>query len=108
LKDALSTVFQRARAAKISKVSRLDITPFDPAHFYMLLNVVESVPGCDRKANANIEFETTSGSIVTLSIDGTVGDAKQTREYVEPQLRAAAKADSSSFARPSLHSSSTT
>lgn len=89
LKDALSTVFQRVRAAKINKVSRLAITPFDPANFYMLLNVVESVPSTKRTANANIEFETAAGSIITISIEGTVGDAKQTREYVEPQLRAA-------------------
>lgn len=89
LKDALSTVFQRVRAAKAEKVSRLAITPFDPAHFYMLLNVVESVPGTTRTANATIEFETASGSVVALSIEGTVGDAKQTRDYVEPQLRAA-------------------
>lgn len=89
LKDALSTVFQRVRAANSEKVSRLAITPFDPAHFYMLLNVVESVPGTSRSASATIEFETASKSLVTLSIEGTIGDAKQTRDYVEPQLRAA-------------------
>lgn len=90
LKDALATVFQKVRSAKVEKVSGLSITPFDPAHFYMLLNVVESVPGATRKATANIEFETAAGSIISVSIDGNVADAKQTRDYVEPQLRAAA------------------
>jgi hypothetical protein len=89
LKDALSTVFQKARSSKIAKVSRLAITPFEPGHFYMLLNVVESVPGATRSANATIDFETASGSVISISIEGTVGDAKQTRDYVEPQLRAA-------------------
>lgn len=89
LKDALTTVFQRARSAKIEKVSRLALTPFEVGHFFMLLNVVESVPGATKKANATIEFETAAKSIVTMTIEGTVGDAKQTREYVEPQLRAA-------------------
>lgn len=96
LKDALSTVFQRARAAKIGKVSRLAITPFEASHFYMLLNVVESIPGAKRRANANIEFETAEGSIITMTIDGTVGDAKLSREYIEPQLRAAAERNVSS------------
>ncbi|CAM3225439.1 ATP-binding protein [Sphingomonas zeae] len=91
LKDALSTVFQRARAAKIEKVSSLSLTPFEVGHFFMLLNVVESVPGATKKANATIEFETTAGSVISMSIDGTVADAKQTREFVEPQLRAAAE-----------------
>jgi len=89
LKDALSTVFQRARAARVEKVARLALTPFEVAHFYMLLNVVESVPGATKKANATIEFETTGQSIITMTIEGSVGDAKQTRDYVEPQLRAA-------------------
>ncbi len=89
LKDALSTVFQKARGARVEKVSTLAITPFDPAHFYLLLNVVESVPGTTRRAVASIEFETAGGSTISVSIDGTVGDAKQTRDYVEPQLRAA-------------------
>lgn len=89
LKDALSTVFQRARAAKIEKVSRLALTPFEIGHFFMLLNVVEAVPGATKKANATIEFETASQSLITMTIEGTVSDAKLTREYVEPQLRAA-------------------
>ena len=89
LKDALSTVFQKARGARVEKVSSLAITPFEPAHFYLLLNVVESVPGTTRRAVANIEFETAAGSLIGVSIDGSVGDAKQTRDYVEPQLRAA-------------------
>lgn len=89
LKDALSTVFQRARAAKIEKVSRLSLTPFEVGHFFMLLNVVESVPGATKTANATIEFETAAKSIITMTIEGAISDAKQTREYVEPQLRAA-------------------
>ena len=96
LKDALSTVFQRARAAKVGKVSRLAITPFEVSHFYMLLNVVESIPGAKRRANANIEFETTEGSVITITMEGTVGDAKLSREYVEPQLRAAVERNVSS------------
>lgn len=101
LKDALATVFQRARGAKIEKISRLAITPFEPAHFYMLLNVVESVPGTTRKADAQIEFETASGSIISVTIEGSVEDAKQTRDYVEPQLRAAVEQNVN--ARIALH-----
>ena len=82
-------MFQKARSSKIARVSRLAITPFEPGHFYMLLNVVESVPGATRSANATIDFETASGSVISISIEGTVSDAKQTRDYVEPQLRAA-------------------
>ncbi|BEU20012.1 DUF499 domain-containing protein [Paraburkholderia sp. 22B1P] len=89
LKDALSTVFQRARAAKTEKVLRLALTPFEVGHFFMLLNVVEAVPGATKKANATIEFETAAQSIITMTIEGAVSDAKQAREYVEPQLRAA-------------------
>ena len=91
LKDALATVFQRARAAKVEKVSRLSLTPFEASHFYLLLNVVESIPASTKKATANVEFETTNGSTITITIDGSITDAKQTREYVEPQLRAAAE-----------------
>lgn len=89
LKDALTTVFQKARSAKVGSVSRLSITPFEVSHFYMLLAVVESIPGAVRRATASIEFETADQSIITMTIDGTVGDAKLTREYIEPQLRAA-------------------
>lgn len=89
LKDALASAFQRARAAKIEKVSRLMLTPFEVGHFFMLLNVVESVPGATKTANATIEFETAAKSIITMTIEGAISDAKQTREYVEPQLRAA-------------------
>ncbi|MDQ0566859.1 DUF499 domain-containing protein [Erythrobacter citreus] len=89
LKDALTTVFQKARSAKVGTVSRLSITPFEISHFYMLLAVVESIPGATRRATASIEFETADASIITMTIEGTVGDAKLTREYVEPQLRAA-------------------
>jgi hypothetical protein len=99
LKDALSTVFQRARAAKVDKVSCLALTPFEAGHFFMLLNVVESVPGATKTANATIEFETAAKSIITMTIEGAISDAKQTREYVEPQLRAATEKNVSSTIR---------
>lgn len=90
LKDALTTVFQKARAAKIEKLSKLSVTPFDIAHLFMLLNVVESVPGATKMAKLNVEFETTNATVITLTADGTVSDVKQLREFVEPQVRAAA------------------
>jgi hypothetical protein len=91
LKDALSTVFRRAREGKVEKVSRLAITPFEAAHFYLLLNVVETLPASTKTAVATIDFETTGGSIMHFTFEGQVSDAKQTREYFEPQLRAAAE-----------------
>jgi hypothetical protein len=73
----------------VEKVSNLALTPFEAGHFFMLLNVVESVPGAAKKAKATIEFETAAQSVVMMTIEGAVSDAKQAREYVEPQLRAA-------------------
>ena len=99
LKDALSTVFQRARAAKIEKVSSLSIAPFDPAHLFMLLAVVESVPGATKTATVNAEFETTAGTIITVAIEGAITDAKLAREYLEPQLRAAVEKNVTSLIR---------
>lgn len=90
MKDALTTVFQKARAAKIEKLSKLSITPFDVAHLFMLLNVVESVPGAIKMAKLNVEFETANATIITVTADGTASDLKQLREFVEPQVRAAA------------------
>lgn len=91
LKDALTTVFRRAREAKVEKIVRLAITPFEAAHFYLLLNVVETLPSSTKTATATIDFETSAGSIMHFTFEGQVADAKQTREYFEPQLRAAAE-----------------
>lgn len=90
LRDALTTVFQKARAAKADSIARLSITPFEVAHLFMLLNVVESVPGATKTTNLTIEFETVNGTLIGVTAEGTVADVKQLRDFVEPQVRAAA------------------
>lgn len=90
LRDALTTVFQKASAAKVETISRLSITPFDVAHVFMLLNVVEAVPNAAKTAKLIVEFETAAGTVIGLTAEGTVADVKQLRDFVEPQMRAAA------------------
>jgi preprotein translocase subunit SecF len=91
LRDALTTVFQKARAAKVASISRLSITPFEVSHIFMLLSVVEAVPNASKTSSLNVEFEMTSGTLITLTAEGAVADVKQLRDFVEPQVRAAAE-----------------
>ena len=63
---------------------------FDATDAFRLLAVVAAVRGADRKqAKFKGEYETTNGSTMEVTFNGTPTDAQPVKDFLEPQLRAA-------------------
>lgn len=90
LREALIRLWEQARSAKVARIGLVSIRMFDAADAFRLLGVIASVKGADqKKASITCEYETTSGSAVSISFEGTPQDAQPLREFLDPQLRAA-------------------
>ena len=94
LREALIRLWEQARAKRIEKIGLLSIRMFDATDAFRLLGVVAAVRGADRKrVSITGEYETTGGSIVGVTFEGIPQDAPPLKDFLEPQLRAAADKD---------------
>jgi hypothetical protein len=91
LKEALSVVFQKARSAKALSLASLTISPFDYADAFKLLPVAEGVPDATKHVEIEGDLTTAAGGELSLKAEGTLAEMKGLREFIEPQLRAAAE-----------------
>ncbi len=89
LREALTRIWQDARAAKVERLAWLSLRVFDWQDAFRLLNVVNAVPGAQKKATLSAEYETTEGSTFKLEYEGHLADALPIKDFLEPQLRAA-------------------
>lgn len=91
LKEALTVVFQKARSSKASRLASLSISPFEYADAFKLLAVADAVPDAIKRVEIDGDLSTAAGGDLTIKADGTIGEMKSLKEYVEPLLRAASE-----------------
>ena len=89
LKEALTLVFQQARAKKVEAIKTLTIHMFSAPDAFPLLGVVGAVPGAEKTVRINGGYETSDGGSLEMAFRGSVADAQPVREFLQPQLRAA-------------------
>ena len=92
LREALVRLWEQARDGKIERIGELEIRLFDSSDAFRLLGVVGRVGGADKRVAFTGDYETRSGATCELEFKGALDDAQPIREFLEPQLRAAADA----------------
>ena len=93
LREALVQLWEQARSKNAGKIERLRIRLFEAADAFRLLNVVGAISEATKEVTIEGGYETQDGGSFVLNFSGPVADAQPVREFLEPQLRAAAAAD---------------
>ena len=93
LREALIRLWEQARGKGTKKIGRLRIRLFEAADAFRLLNVVGGISEAHKAATIEGGYETQDGGSFQLNFQGPVADAQPVREFLEPQLRAAASTD---------------
>lgn len=93
LKEALTRIFEDARAKKATSIRWLTLRIFDGTDAFKLLNVVAAVSQAKRTLEMNAAYETKSDSMFEMTFKGDPGDAGPIKEFLDPQFRAAKEKD---------------
>ena len=93
LKEALTSLWEKARAAKIAAIDSLSIQMFEPEDAFKLLSAVGAAQGADKVALIHGGYETREGGSFQIEFRGPLQDAQPVKEFLEPQIRGAASAN---------------
>lgn len=91
LKEALTKLWEQARARKIERIGLLTIRMFDATDAFRLLGAVVAVPGADKRVGLEGECEMREGGHLQFAFQGPVAEAAPIREFAEAQFRAASQ-----------------
>lgn len=89
LKEALTKLWEQARAQKIERIGLLSIRMFDAGDAFKLLGAIGAVSGASKTVSFAGGYATKDGGEMQIDFRGPVGDAQPVREFLDPQLRAA-------------------
>jgi hypothetical protein len=93
LKEALTKLWERARARKFSHIRSMELRLFDATDAFRLLGLVSAVQGATKQVFLTGGYETTDGGTLQFDFSGPPADAQPIKEFLEPQLRAAKDKD---------------
>ena len=87
LKEALTLLWEQARAKEAAAIDVLTIRMFEAGDAFRLLGAVGAVAGADKRVTIVGGYETREGGSLEMEFSGPVADAQPLREFLEPQLR---------------------
>lgn len=90
LRAALVAVIEKAQRAQAKGIVRLVVRPFEPGDALRLLNAMNTVANAKKTVTLDISFEAADGSTTEIRFEGSPAEALPLKDFVEPQLRAAA------------------
>lgn len=90
LKEVLTRIWEDARKAGFAAIASLELNLFQAQDGFALLGAVSSAPACEKKVTLAGSYETSDGSTCELNYEGTVTSLQEIKEFLLPQLRAAA------------------
>ena len=90
LREALVRLWEQARGKSVEKLGHLHIRLFEATDAFRLLSVVGAISEATKTVTIEGGYETQDGGSFELNFSGSVADAQPVREFLEPQLRAAA------------------
>jgi hypothetical protein len=93
LKEALTVIWEKARAKKVTKLRALWLRVFDRSDAFRLLSAAKQVPNAERRVELTAEYETSGPSALSMQFKGTLEDAEPLKEFLEAQFRAAREAE---------------
>jgi hypothetical protein len=89
LREALTQLWEKARARRIERLGVLTIRMFEAGDAFRLLGVVGTVTGAQKTVKLEGGYETADGASLQLEFTGPASDAAPLKDFLEPQLRAA-------------------
>jgi hypothetical protein len=89
LKEALTKLWERARARKFTHIRTLELRLFDATDAFRLLGLVAAIQGATKQVVLTGSYETTDGGTLELEFTGPPADAQPVKDFLDPQLRAA-------------------
>ena len=93
LREALVRLWEQARGKSVEKLGHLHIRLFEAADAFRLLSLVGAISEANKEVTIKGGYETQDGGSFELNFSGPIADAQPVREFLEPQLRAAAATD---------------
>lgn len=90
LKDALAQLWEQARDNQVDSIGTLRISLYEPIEPLRIFGSIGSVPDAKKTVAIEGDYETNDGGEFEFEFHGPVTDAQPVREFLEPQLRAAA------------------
>ena len=87
LRDALTQLWEQARAKRAGRIGMLTIRMFEAGDAFRLLGAVGAVSGAEKVVTIEGGYETRDGGTFEMEFRGPVPDAQPVREFLEPQLR---------------------
>jgi len=91
LREALARIWEKARGRRLERLQGLNIRMFDAGDAFKLLGVIGTLQGATKTVTLEGEYETTESGVFQFKFEGPATDAQALREFLEPQLRAAAE-----------------
>ncbi len=93
LKEALSSLWEKARSSNMGNVGLLSLQLYDHSDGFKVMVLASGIPGAAKVASIRGAYETTAGGELSLEFKGPVDDAHPIKDFLEPQLRAAKEKD---------------
>ena len=93
LKEALTVIWEKARAKQVQRLRVLWLRVFDRADAFKLLSAVRQVPKAERDVTLSGGYETKRSSSLQFEFKGPIEDAEPLKEFLEAQFRGAADTD---------------
>lgn len=93
LKEALATLWEKARSCKMNKVGLLSLQLYDPSDGFKVMVLANGIPGAKKWTMIQGAYETTADGELSLEFKGPIDDAQPIKDFLEPQLRAAREKD---------------
>jgi hypothetical protein len=93
LREALTTLWERARAQRVQTISMLHLKLYDAVDAFRLLGLISGIPKADKSVHITGGYETAEGGTLEITFTGPVADAQPVKDFLDPQLRAAREKD---------------
>ena len=89
LREALTRIWEDARAKKVARLRMLSLRVFDTQDAFKLLSVVNGVANADKHVQFVAEYETNDGSSLELEFKGRPEEGGPVKEFLDAQFRVA-------------------
>lgn len=89
LKEALTSLWEKARGCKMSRVGVLTLKLFDASDAFKVMALSAGIPQATKQVGIEGGYETTADGELTVEFQGPIEDAQPVKDFLEPQLRAA-------------------
>jgi hypothetical protein len=89
LTEALTTLWERARAQHFQIITVLGLKLYEAADAFRLLGLIGAIPKANKTVRITGGYETADGGTLELTFEGPVTDAQPVKDFLDPQLRAA-------------------